>query len=134
MEMTPLIDVVFLLLIFFVVTTSFTRMQEQKDKESPKEEEIPLNLPEATTGQAPTEGQKVTIFVRSDGTIELRGDVDVQGETFREKLADLQEKQPDARIMLKGDREATHGRMIELFDEIRQSGFKRVNLVTRSGD
>ena len=129
MEMTPLIDVVFLLLIFFMVTTSFTQARQEGT-----EEEIPLNLPEATTGETPSETRRMTFFVRADGRVELRGDVELKGDTFAEKLAELKRTQPEAQITLKGDEEATHGRIIELFDEIRRAGFDRVNLVTRSPD
>ena len=53
MEITPLIDVVFLLLIFFVVTTSFSQASGGQGQES----EIDVELPEAATGRAASESR-----------------------------------------------------------------------------
>ena len=127
MEITPLIDVVFLLLIFFLVTTSFSQATGGKHSES----EIPVQLPEASSGESGPRGERVTLFVRADGSVELRGDVDLRGGSLPEKLQDLHSRRPDMRILLKGDEEARHGRMTEVLDELRRSGFTNVNLVAR---
>ena len=121
LDLMPLIDVVFLLLIFFLITTSFTQ---------DKEERIPIQLPEGVTGVATGEGDRVVLLVTADGRIEFKTDVAVQGETLEERLKSLKALKPDADILLKGDTEASHGRIVETLDLVKSSGFNAVNLVT----
>lgn len=127
MEITPLIDVVFLLLIFFLVTTSFSQASGGEGQES----EIDVELPKATTGQQASRSEQVVLFVTADGSVEIRGDVETSGEGLGERLASLYASHPEIRIRLKGDEKASHGRMVEILDEIRRAGFTKVNLVAR---
>ncbi len=120
LELTPLIDVVFLLLIFFLITTTFSKSQEAH---------IPINLPKAISGEKATSGDKVVLFITSDGSVELKGDEPLQGDTVEEKLADLHQRKPQANVVLKGDQKASHGKVIEVLDRIKQTGFKKVDLV-----
>ena len=127
MEITPLIDVVFLLLIFFLITTSFS-----ESNQGVAQEEISLNLPKTTTGDpAQQQSEPVTLRVRADGSIEFAGDAQLQGDSLQQKLENLYAQRPEARIRLQGDTDATHGRIVELFDQIRQVGFSGVDLVTQ---
>lgn len=125
LEMTPLIDVVFLLLIFFLITTTFSKSQEA---------EIPINLPTAVSGETATEGEKVVLFITDDGTVDIKGDGELEGETLNDKLTNLHARQPNANVVLKGDQEASHGKVIEVLDQIKQTGFKKVNLVISQPD
>lgn len=120
LEMTPLIDVVFLLLIFFLITTTFSKTREA---------EIPINLPKAVTGEKATSGEKVVLFVTKEGGVEVKGDAPLEGDSLTDKLAGLHERDPDMNIVLKGDQGASHGRVIEVLDQLKQTGFKKVNLV-----
>jgi biopolymer transport protein ExbD len=120
LEMTPLIDVVFLLLIFFLITTTFSKSQEAH---------IPINLPTAVTGEKASSGDKVVLFITEDGTVDLKGDQPLQGETLEDKLKNLHSRSPGASVVLKGDEKATHGKVIEVLDRIKETGFKKVDLV-----
>jgi biopolymer transport protein ExbD len=120
LEMTPLIDVVFLLLIFFLITTTFSKSQEAH---------IPINLPTAVTGEKATSGEKVVLFITEDGTVELKGDEPLRGETIEEQLSDLHQRKPESSVVLKGDENASHGKVIEVLDRIKETGFKKVDLV-----
>lgn len=127
LEITPLIDVVFLLLIFFLVTTSFAQSRDS----GPDTSEIPIQLPGSSTGQSTGDDQRAVLFVRPDGTVELRGDLDLKGGDLAEKLTDLHRRRPEVPIMIKGDEEASHGRMVDVLDALRSAGFKDVNMATR---
>lgn len=127
MELTPLIDVVFLLLIFLIVTTSFSQAQEGESATS----EIPVDLPEATTGSAGGESQRVVLSVQKDGTVDIRGTDSVGGGDLGGRLRALHDERPEARILIRGDEEAMHGRMIEVLDEARRAGFSAVQLAAR---
>jgi len=126
-DLMPLIDVVFLLLIFFLITTSFAQNRDEK--------QIPINLPRGVTGKDVGEGKRVVLFVTKDGDVEVRGGGEqLQGKTLEDKLEALQKSNPDASILLKGDEHATHGRVVETLDSIKAAGFDKVNLVIRRPD
>ncbi|MBA2664697.1 MAG: biopolymer transporter ExbD [Bradymonadaceae bacterium] len=120
LEITPLIDVVFLLLIFFLITTTFAQANEAQ---------IPINLPEAVSGEDSAKGERVVLMVTATGEVVMDEGVAWQGDALREKLDAYFQTNPDASILLKGDVEASHGRVVELLDLVKQVGFKRVNLV-----
>jgi biopolymer transport protein ExbD len=120
LELTPLIDVVFLLLIFFLITTTFSQQREA---------EIPIDLPEAATGEQGTKGDKIVLFVTKDGSVEVRGEDELQGGSLDEKLDWLHANKPDAVVVLRGDQDAAHGRVVELLAKIREVGFPKVNVV-----
>ncbi|AWV88046.1 ExbD/TolR family protein [Bradymonas sediminis] len=130
LDMTPLIDVVFLLLIFFLVTSTFSKTEDA---------EIPINLPSAASGEAISDAQKIVLFITEDGSVEIKSDAadpgnvldgeQIEGANLSEKLANLYAKHPDANVLLRGDKLATHGKVIEILDQIKESGFKSVNLV-----
>ena len=121
LELTALIDVVFLLLIFFLITTSFVRDEEQQ---------LPLNLPKANAGQAAKEGQKITVFVQKDGGITLNGEQIRAGEV-RQRMKALFEEDGTAELNVKGDRDTSYGSVTSLIDEARGVGFEKVNLVVK---
>lgn len=129
LELTPLIDVIFLLLIFFVMTTSpGMRAAERLD----------LDLPEASSGDAsgPTE-DRVTLRVYASGEvfIQVRSDLPEQPVTdLRETLADLYASDPGTAIWIRGDVDATHGAVIQLLDTARDVGFSSVNMAVRAPD
>lgn len=137
LDLTALIDVVFLLLIFFLVTSTFSKTEQAQ---------IPINLPSAASGQKSGEGEKIVLFITEDGSVDLQTDEEsggggsggdesegvqqaLEGKSLREKLDLLYARNPGASVVLKGDKLATHGKVIEVLDEIKQSGFEAVNLV-----
>lgn len=126
-ELTPLIDVVFLLLIFFLITTSFV-----KPEEADRSAQIPVNLPSGVSGKAISEGERLVLTVTEDGKIRLEDGTLVEGATFVEQLEVLYGENPDAAILLRGDTSAKHGRVVEILDTIKESGFTEVNLVIDS--
>lgn len=121
LEMTPLIDVVFLLLIFFLITTTFSQGQE---------DELPIDLPEAVSGESATEGEKVVLSITEDGSVDIEGDEPLEGDSVDDQLSELYERKSDAAVVLRGDEAASHGEVIEVLDKIKETGFEKVNLVT----
>ncbi len=123
-ELTPLIDVVFLLLIFFLITTSFVRPEQQESSA-----QIPVNLPSGVSGKAISDGERLILTVTEDGNIRLEDGTLVEGATLAEQLRELHKTSPDAAILLRGDTSARHGNVVEILDTIKESGFTEVNLV-----
>jgi len=114
-NVTSLIDVMFLLLIFFLVSSTF--------RDQPA---INLVLPDSTTAEATAEGPAV-LYLTSDGKVYLNGDI-LPGETVQEALRQLQAETGDDRIVLRADTQSEHGFVVDLIDTVKKSGFTKVSL------
>ena len=121
-NMTPLIDVVFLLLIFFMVTTTFSR-----------ETRLLVNLPEANAEVAESDLGQIEILVARDGSFSIngRGLVNARIETLVQGLELESGGDHSLPILLIADAEATHQSVVTAMDGIGQSGFTRLNIATQ---
>lgn len=122
-DLTPLIDVMFLLLIFFLVTAAFAREDDRF---------LPIDLPDARTGEQEVEEQaRLTLTLVEDGSVLVRapgqGDAAYEDEDeLRALLAELLAEDPDRAVFLRGDERALYGRYIGMLDLLREIGFRRV--------
>ena len=117
-NVTSLIDVMFLLLIFVLVSSTF--------KQQPA---INLDLPSSSTVQAVDDGP-ATLYLTDAGAVYLEGRMLEEDEvlpTLRQLLA----SSGDDRIVLRADQDSRHGRVVKLMDLIKESGFRRVSLAAR---
>ena len=121
-NMTPLIDVVFLLLIFFMVTTTFSR-----------ETRLLVSLPEARAEAAESNPTQIEIIVARDGSFSIngRGLVNSRIETLVQGLEVESGGDHSLQILLIADAEATHQSVVTAMDGIGQSGFTRLNIATQ---
>ncbi len=123
LDLTPLIDAIFLLLIFFIVTATFSQQQDQSV--------VPVDLPTGSSGDAATDQQRATIFLERDGSYSIRvGEAAPMTALSRgeleEQLRTLHGNNPETALYLRGDREARYGDVMRLLDVAREIGFRRV--------
>ena len=121
-NITPLIDVVFLLLIFFMITTTFNR-----------ENRLQLTLPKTQIELMKSQPAQIEIVVAKDGkyTVNGRGLLDRRTETLRQVLELESQGDLNIPILLIADAEATHQSVITVMDTVGQSGFFRLNIATQ---
>jgi biopolymer transport protein ExbD len=121
-NITPLIDVVFLLLIFFMVTTTFTR-----------ETRLMVNLPEADATPSEALPDQVEITVSRNGTYTINGRPLVNSEiaTLMQGLEQATQSDRSVPILLIADAEATHQSVVTAMDGIGQLGFTRLSIATQ---
>ena len=121
-NLTPLIDVVFLLLIFFMVTTTFTR-----------ETRLQVNLPEAEAEFRSTQSERLEIVVSRDGSFALNGQTLVNGrvETLLRGLALESDGNLDLPVIIVADSQASHQSVVTAMDAIGQAGFARLSIATQ---
>ena len=121
-NLTPLIDVVFLLLIFFMVTTTFTR-----------ETRLQVNLPEAEAETLSAQSERLEIVVSRDGSFALNGQalVDRRIETLLRGLELESEGNLDLPVIIVADSEATHQSVVTAMDAVGQAGFARLSIATQ---
>ncbi len=113
--MAPLIDMVFLLLIFFVVTTSFV-----------KETGIDVDRPTAATAERKEKGN-VLIGVTGDGRVYLdRKRIDVR--SVRAHMARVLAENPESSVVILADKQSQTGVVIQVMDQCRLAGAKNVSL------
>lgn len=117
-DMAPLIDVVFILLIFFLVTASFRR-----------DEAIPLDRPVATQAdEVPTEALRV--HVSAEGRI-LLGARELSEAELAERVRRFVERDAAARVVVIPDAALPSGRLVAVMDAARAGGARQLSVATR---
>ena len=120
-NVTSLIDVVFLLLIFFVVTSTFL--------ERPG---IDLALPEAGSAPVATR-EELTVRLGDDGTTWV-GSVAVEPSALVDSLSARLEREGTDRVVLEADERVPHGRVVAAMDAARRAGAEALVVATRPED
>ena len=116
-DVAPLIDILFTLIIFFLVTTTF------EDKE--KDEEI--RLPRQGASSLVSKERPFYINVLRDGTYRVGGEV-VNLDDLEIKLKLRYDEKPDQKLVLRGDSKAFHGQTASALDIARRVGFVKANI------
>ena len=121
-ELTPLIDVVFQLLIFFMVTMSFVKNREYL---------LPVDLAETSMAEAPSDEpyRGMTITVMADDKVVVDGDEILDDGEVEARLRQLHDEDAGAQVLLRGDESARHGRVIAMLDLAKAIGFDRVDMI-----
>lgn len=121
-NITPLIDVVFLLLIFFMVSTTFT-----------KESRLVIDLPEATGEQFETPAQSVEVLVASDGSYSVNGValINRQAATLITALRQLNGVDKELPLIISADAAASHQAVVTAMDAAGQAGFVHLSITTQ---
>ena len=124
-NLTPLIDVVFLLLIFFMVTTTFSRNTN-----------ILINLPEASGETAEQQPIEIEILVAQNGTYSINGRqlVNAQIETLMRTVAEVSGGDTTIPLIITADANSTHQSVVTAMDAVAQLGFTSLNIATREPD
>lgn len=122
-NLTPLIDVVFLLLIFFMVSTTFT-----------KETHLEIDLPEATGEQQPVNETQIEVVVDAQGNFTVNGSVLVnkQLETLTAALEKVSGGKTDIPFIITGDADANYQSIVSVMDVAGKMGFVNLSMTTRS--
>ncbi len=116
-NLTPMIDVVFLLIIFFMVGTQFTE----------SERDIAITLPGAgaiNTMLAPPDRREIT--VSADGTLHLDGQ-GVTAEQLMNQLQQMRSSYPDLRVVVRADANAKYQHVVTAFGAANRAGVRDVS-------
>lgn len=116
----PMIDIVFFLLVFFMMSTMF--MVEQRV--------LPIALPQTATGQANL-SQHIPITVTAQGKI-LIDQEEIALAVLPKRIKLELSRQPEALFLLRADRQTEYGLVMTVFDELKQSGVRRVSVATEA--
>ncbi len=122
-DLTSMIDVVFILLLFFMLTTSFSRSSS-----------LIINLPEAS-GETVTEGPlRIDVVVDQEGAFAVNGQrlVNNQVATLMQAITDLAEGDNTLPITITADAGTTHQAVVTAMDAVAQLGFTKLSIATRT--
>lgn len=117
-DLTPMVDVVFLLLIFFMISTTFV--------ETPG---LSINLPKSSQQQIAKEPREVRVYLRADGTIYLEKD-EVSETQLVERLQALGPSAAETSFLLMADKDVRHGRVVQVMDSAKAAGFVKLAIAT----
>lgn len=114
-DMTPMLDIVFIMLIFFIVTTSFI-----------KEAGIEVNRPSANSAETVKKGNiMVAVADSGDVWIDKRK---VEIGAVRANVERLRAENPDGAVVIQADQESKSGIVVEVMDQIRLAGVRNISI------
>jgi biopolymer transport protein ExbD len=121
-NLTPLIDVVFLLLIFFMVSTTFT-----------KENHLSIDLPEASAEQQTVATNRLEIIITAAGSYSINGKtlINNQLDTLKRGLMKAANGEEGLPVTITADANTPHQAVVRAMDASGQAGFVNLSITTR---
>jgi biopolymer transport protein ExbD len=118
LDMTPMLDVVFIMLIFFIVTTSFV-----------KEAGVSVNSPTAQTSESQTQAN-IFIAITADGEVWIdKRKVDVL--TVRSIVSRLHAQNPEGSVVIQADKKASAEQLMKVMDQARLAGISNIAIAAK---
>jgi biopolymer transport protein ExbD len=118
-NIVPMIDVIFAILTFFIMSTLFLNRSEG----------LPVNLPQAATGKTERPAQ-VTVTINSAGEMFLNKEA-ISLEQLEAKVRQKIEPQQQLLVVLNADEAVNHGKVVAVMDKIRQVEGAKLGIATR---
>jgi biopolymer transport protein ExbD len=119
-DLTPMLDVVFIMLIFFIVTSSFI-----------KESGVEVQRPQAQTA-SPQDKGNILIAITADGRVWMDKKV-VDVRSVRAQVERMRVDQPEGAVVVQADQDARTGLVVQVMDQARLAGVQDVALAATSG-
>jgi len=123
LELTPLIDVVFLLLIFFMVSTTFVNEPSA----------LELDLPTSSSAEVIPEGEDVSISLTADGKVYVDGE-GVTIEQLSARLRQIARDAPSTNVVVRGDAGVDVQRLVDVLSVAHDLGLTHFSLATESAE
>jgi len=118
-NLTPLMDLTFILLITFIIT--FPLLESGVNVDLPAARGTPLT---------PENSIAVTVDLEGNWHVEDRR---VTAEQFAAEMRFLRENRPEVMVLLRGDQGLAYGRLMEIMQAMHEQGIRRISLVTQTG-
>lgn len=115
-NVTPLVDVMLVLLIVFMVTAPMLTVG------------VPVDLPKTKAAKLSDQVEPIVISVDASGKSYLQ-EMELEGEALIARLMAITGSNPDARIYVRGDKNLAYGRIMEIMGEVAAAGFSKVSLI-----
>ena len=120
LEVTPLVDIVFLLLIFFLLTATYV-----------KNPNLDISLPNASINQVTSHKKEIAIAIKTNGELRYENEevsVDRLEGILRAEYAESQE----SIVIIRADKKSHHGRVVEVMDLAKKVGFSKLAIAIQA--
>lgn len=118
-NITPLIDIVFIMLIFFIVTTSFV-----------KETGVEVDRPSANTAQQQDQGS-ILIAIRENGEIWFnKRNIDLRA--VRANVERSHAENPEAGVVIIADKQSATGSLVDVMDQVKLAGVRNISIAAQN--
>lgn len=118
-EIIPMIDTMFFLLVFFMIATLAMTIQRG----------MPVNLPTASSTTDKVK-EEVLLTLTEDGTLYFNKE-QITLDDLETRLLVVRESDPDPTVVINADKQISHGRVIEVMDHVRLSGISKMAIATK---
>ena len=125
LDMTPLVDVVFQLLIFFLLTSTYVQQSQQSSSS------VPVELPESSLEASPNSPEEIVISIDERGLVYIK-DEEISLDQLAASLQRVAKNKPNTIVLVRGDQKVPYGRVGQVMSLIRASGLN-LSAVLQSG-
>jgi biopolymer transport protein TolR len=120
-NVTPLVDVMLVLLVIFMITAPLLQVG------------VPVDLPKTSAQQVGGKDEPLVVSVNSKDEVYL-GETKYELSDLATKLKAVHEEKPDQRVFIRGDKAINYGRMMEVMGVVIDSGFRQLGLLGEQAD
>jgi biopolymer transport protein ExbD len=120
LEVTPLVDVIFLLLIFFLLTATYV-----------KNPNLDISLPSASINQVTSHKKEIGIAIKTDGELRYENE-EVSMDRLAGILAAEYAENQEAIVIIRADKHSEHGRVVEVMDLAKKVGFAKLAIAIQA--
>ena len=118
-NVTPMVDVMLVLLVIFILTAPFMTSA------------IRLDLPQSEGGEAGAAPQAVSLVVDAQGALYLN-DQPISPQALRQRLATIAQRNPNTELELRADQSVPYGRVVEAMGLAQKAGLSRIGFVAQT--
>ena len=119
LDLTPMMDIVFVMLIFFIVTTSFV-----------KETGVDINRPNAETAERDEKGNILVAITQNNEIWIDKRRIDLKA--VRANIERLKIEYPEGSVIIQADKESRSGLLVETMDQIRLAGVQNISIAAKN--
>lgn len=116
-NITPLVDVMLVLLIIFMVTAPILQQG------------VSVDLPEVTTAPLVGSEEQLVVIVAKDGKVQLN-DLPIRIDELGRKLTAILDVKPDRQVYLRADKNVPYGKVVEVMAAVQKAGIRKIGMVT----
>ena len=116
-NITPLVDVMLVLLVIFMVTAPILQQG------------VNIDLPQVVTGPLEGKDEQLVVSVTREGKVQLN-DSPLKVEELQKKLTAILQVRPDREVYLRADKNVTYGKVVEVMAAVRNAGVRKLGMVT----
>ena len=115
-NVTPLVDVMLVLLVIFMITAPLLQVG------------VPVDLPKTSAQQVGGKDEPLVVTVNAKDEVFL-GETKFELKELSEKLKAVHEQKPDQRVFIRGDKSVNYGKMMEVMGVVIETGFRQLGLL-----